>query len=201
MNRIIVLLSGGMDSATLCYDLSSRGETLIPLFVDYGQSPAPGEQRAASYIAQRIGVPLTEVRAPYPELLATGGLFPGSGNDNWESPLVSFVPHRNLVLLTIASLLGISLGVDRIAIGLVHDGGLYPDTSAAFCERATLALRTSHPALEILAPYVSWSKQQVVSHALHLGVPVEATFSCHFRSDHHCGGCPACEERTRLLPW
>lgn len=197
MRRVVLLFSGGIDSTTLAYDLLSVGVELEALFIDYGQRTAVGERRSARYLAGIAGFSLTELCIPLPEDLTSGALFGLGAPRDWKTPRVSFLPQRNLLLLTYAAMFAQRRGIPEVAIGLINGGSEFPDSTESFCKQAFQVLRLCYPDLQVLAPYVSWTKEQVIARAVTLGVPIEATFSCHFLPDRHCGSCPACVERFR----
>ena len=113
----------------------------------------------------------------------------------------TYVPFRNGVFLSIAAALAEKERCDAIFIGVVQeDSSGYPDCGAEFIgafERA-LDLGTSrdfHP--RIKTPLVHFSKAQIVSLALRIGVPLELTWSCYEREDTACGLCDSCLLRLK----
>ena len=81
----------------------------------------------------------------------------------------------------------------------IHAGTPYRDCTVQFIEETQRSLDfQSGGVVRLVAPYVAWSKQLVIEHALRLGVPLELTHSCE-RSTAPCGECPSCIDREALL--
>ncbi len=126
---------------------------------------------------------------------------PPSGESAFSDLPSTYVPFRNGVFLSIAAALAEKERCDAIFIGVVQeDSSGYPDCGAEFIgafERA-LDLGTSrdfHP--RIKTPLVHFSKAQIVSLALRIGVPLELTWSCYEREDTACGLCDSCLLRLK----
>lgn len=212
--RAVVLLSGGLDSATVAAELQRDGWRVYALTVDYGQRHA-AELAAARTVAAALGV------AEHVVIAVGLGAFGGSALTDAaiavpkaSDPLapvatsipVTYVPARNLVLLALAAAFAEARGAQAIGIGVnALDYSGYPDCRPefvrAFAEAARLGTRcgVEGAPLRVLAPLQDLSKAQILARARALGVPVERTLSCYDpRADGAaCGRCDACRLRAR----
>ncbi len=212
--RAVVLLSGGLDSATVAAELLRDGWLVHALTVDYGQRHA-AELAAAREVAQVLGVSehlvlpvglsafggsaLTEVAIAVPK------------NADPFAPVAStipitYVPARNLVLLALACAFAEARGAEAVGIGVnALDYSGYPDCRPefvrAFAEAARLGTRcgVEGKPVRLLTPLQDLSKAQILARARALGVPVERTLSCYDpdAQGRPCGGCDACRLRAR----
>jgi 7-cyano-7-deazaguanine synthase len=175
----IVLLSGGIDSATALGLATHSGHLLSTLFINYGQAPAEAEGRAASAIARHYRIPHRE--------LSLIGLEFGSGE----------VRGRNAFLLHVA-LLAAGQDVSVITIG-IHAGTGYCDCSPDFVETMRRSYDLySRGAVALAAPFIGLSKSDVVALAGALQVPLAVTYSCE-AGNNPCGNCLSCLDRDGLL--
>jgi 7-cyano-7-deazaguanine synthase len=175
----VVLCSGGIDSATLATQLSGAGETPELCFVDYGQPAAGGELRSVRAIAKNLGVSVLQTHV--------AGL---------DVPDEGEITARNLMLVTLA----LAMRPRARSIGLgIHAGTGYRDCSSGFVDLAQRALDFHQDgACRLFAPFVDWSKADVLALASVLDVPIDLTHSCE-TGDVPCGTCRSCREREVLL--
>lgn len=179
-SKATVLLSGGIDSATCAHLFQERGFAVRGVFIDYGQAAARPEEKAAKGVAARIGVPLNVHR------VVGEGKFPAGE-----------LLGRNAFLLFSAIFLT-KLRTGLIAMG-VHSGTPYYDCSPPFVDAMTrLISEHTDGTLQLLAPFLSWSKMQVFDYFKTSGIPLELTYSCEAGSTPPCGRCASCRDR-RLL--
>ncbi len=213
MQPAVVLLSGGLDSATCLAWAHRRGFAVHALTVDYGQRHAVEVQRAVALAhalptsSHRIvsldltfltGSALTDRTVDVPKERSEGEI--GAGVP------ATYVPARNTVLLAIALAWGESLGAKDLVIGVnAIDFSGYPDCRPAFLRAfetvAAAGTRTASEgeAWRIHAPLLEMSKAEIVRNAVAWGVPLALTFSCYdpAPSGAPCGGCDACRIRAR----
>ena len=204
----VVLLSGGLDSATCLAIARSQGFDCYCLSFDYGQRHS-AELRAAERVAQALGAAehrilsldlaqfggsaLTDTRIAVP----TEGVQPGIP--------VTYVPARNTIMLSLALAWAEVLGSRDIFVGVnAVDYSGYPDCRpdyiAAFETLANLATRAGVEGarLTIHAPLIELSKADIISKGVELGVDYASTVSC-YRADtdgHACGVCDSCRLRA-----
>ncbi|HEY9643255.1 MAG TPA: 7-cyano-7-deazaguanine synthase QueC [Coleofasciculaceae cyanobacterium] len=208
--KAVVLLSGGLDSATSAAEAIANGYDLIALSLHYGQRH-DCELTAAKRVAAHLGIQehfvvdvnlsqwggsaLTDQSVDVP----TEGIQPG------VIP-ITYVPGRNTVFLAIALSLAEAKGAEAIYLGInAVDYSGYPDCRPAYLEAVQhLATLSSKAGLEgkapqLVAPLVMDSKVDIVRRALRLGVPIELTWSCYQGEAEPCGVCDSCRIRDKAL--
>ncbi|WP_407279013.1 7-cyano-7-deazaguanine synthase QueC [Aromatoleum evansii] len=205
--RAVILLSGGLDSATCLAIARDMGFDTYALSVAYGQRHA-AELAAARRVAASLGA--REHRVASVEL----GQFGGSALTDEKIPVpvegstagipVTYVPARNTVMLSIALAWAEVLGANDIFVGVnAVDYSGYPDCRpefiAAFETMANLATKVGIEGarLRIHAPLISLSKADIIHRGSALGVDYSQTVSCYQADDagHACGRCDACRLR------
>ena len=204
--RAVVLLSGGMDSATCLAIARADGCECPTLSFDYGQRHA-AELSAAAHLSSALGAAghrvlgidlgtlggsaLTDPQIAVPETPADG--IP-----------VTYVPARNTVFLAYGLALAEVLSADCIYVGVnAVDYSGYPDCRPEFIDAfqslAGLATRRAVEGepLTIRAPLIELSKAEIIHRGLELGVDFAATVSCYQADEQGraCGVCDACRLR------
>ncbi len=205
----VVLLSGGMDSAT-CLALATRDAPPVhALTIDYGQRHRR-ELRSAARLARhyrvaahvRLTLPvgplldsaLTRARAPLPSRPPRGRRVPPT-----------YVPARNTLLLAVALGYAESHRLGRIYYGAnAIDYSGYPDCRPEFvtafnalARRAVRSPAEGGHRIRLVAPLIDRSKAEVVRLGDRLGVPWRWTWSCYAGGRRPCGRCDACRWRAR----
>ena len=204
--RAVVLLSGGLDSATALAWASERGYDCHALSVAYGQRHH-SELEAAARVARALGAP--EHRVMHVDLDTLGGsaltdaaiAVPEQATSGIPA---TYVPARNTVLLSLALAFAEVLDARHLVIGVnAVDYSGYPDCRpdfiAAFQVLARLATRAGAEgrSLQLHAPLLHWSKAQIIREGLRLGVDYALTVSC-YQADadgRACGRCDSCRLR------
>ncbi|CAE6739980.1 7-cyano-7-deazaguanine synthase QueC [Candidatus Nitrotoga fabula] len=206
MNRAVILLSGGLDSATVLAMARQQGYACYALSVNYGQRHH-AELDAAERMAQVLGA--REHRVIHIDLAAFGGsALTDRGIDVPEQgttgiPL-TYVPARNTIMLSIALAWAEVLQSQDIFIGVnAVDYSGYPDCRpeyiAAFEKMANLATKTAVEGkpFTLHAPLMHLSKADIVRLGTELGVDYSLTVSC-YQADvdgRACGVCDSCKLR------
>jgi 7-cyano-7-deazaguanine synthase len=208
ISRSVVLLSGGMDSATVLALASQAGEACYALSFDYGQKHN-SELSAARAIATQLKA--KEHRIINIDMAQLGGSaltdaaidVPAAGG---EGIPVTYVPARNTVFLSLGLAWAEVLEADAIYVGVnAVDYSGYPDCRpeyiAAFQAMANLATKrtTEGRGVEIRTPLIAMSKADIVRTGQELGVDFAQTVSCYSadKSGAACGHCDACELRRQ----
>jgi len=203
----VVLVSGGLDSATCLAIAAGAGYRCHALSIDYGQRHR-AELAAAARVAARAGA--VQHRVLSIDLAGFGGsaltdpaiAVPEAPGDGIP---VTYVPARNTVFLALALAWAETLGARDLFIGVnAVDYSGYPDCRpafvAAFERLANLATRAGveGAGLRIHAPLIDLSKAQIIAAGTGLGVDYAATVSCYQASDEGlaCGRCDACRLRA-----
>jgi 7-cyano-7-deazaguanine synthase len=205
-HRAVILVSGGLDSATTLAIARSQGFECYALSVDYGQRHS-AELDAAMRVAGALGA--REHRIMRIDLAGIGGsALTDTSIAVPEKPTagipVTYVPARNTILLALALGWAEVLGAEDIFVGVnAVDFSGYPDCRPAFIEAfshlaalATKAGVEGHPC-RIQAPLISWSKQRIIREGVRLGVDYSLTVSCYQADDlgAACGRCDSCRLR------
>jgi 7-cyano-7-deazaguanine synthase len=205
--KAVVLLSGGLDSATVLAIARERGHDCHALSFDYGQQHA-AELQAAQRVAQALGV--VEHRLFPLDLAAFGGsaltdarvAIPEHATEGIPA---TYVPARNTVFLSIALGWAEVLGARDIFIGVnALDYSGYPDCRPAFIAAfQTLANLATKAGIEgdrfcIHAPLIDRTKAEIIRLGLKLGVDYSITVSCYAADvqGRACGACDACRFRA-----
>lgn len=210
MNRAVVLLSGGLDSAVCLWlaALELGGENVFPVTCDWGQLSSSAELKAAAALSLEAGTAqpvVVRFEFPFDTPLTSAGLAAGEGTSGAAAlgRAPTFVPGRNLVMLAYAFAIAGEVDADSVYFGAcAADASGYPDCRPEFIEAAekagNLALGTD--GIKVVAPLIGKSKAEVVRMGEELGVPWELTFSCYApEEDGHCGECESCVLRRSAL--
>lgn len=208
--KAVVLLSGGLDSATTAAIAIKAGYEAIALSFRYGQRHDK-EIKAATKIAQALNIQqhhIIEVNLSQwggSSLTDTSIEIPTQGVESDVIPS-TYVPGRNTVFIAIALSLAEAKGATAIYLGInAVDYSGYPDCRpeylAAYQKLANLSSKTATEGntIQLVAPLVKDSKLDIVHRALSLGVPIEKTWSCYQGGEQPCGVCDSCRIRDRAL--
>jgi len=205
--KAVVLLSGGLDSATTLAIACYRQYECYALSVDYGQRNE-SELTAAQAVARSLGVRQHQIIQM--DLAAFGGsaltdpLIAVPTNGEKVTIPVTYVPARNTVMLSLALAWAETLGSHDIFIGVnAIDYSGYPDCRAeyieAFGKMANLATKAAVEGnkMTIHAPLINLSKQEIVQSGMSLCVDYSLTVSCYQADEAGlaCGVCDACRIR------
>jgi 7-cyano-7-deazaguanine synthase len=175
-----VLMSGGIDSAACAWFLKRQGMNVRGAFINYGQAAAGPERQAAVCVAGRLSITLDAFNVGAQQGFGAGEL-----------------PYRNAFLIfTTLFLQRQQEGV--LAIG-VHAGTPYFDCSPAFVASiATLVSEHSDGRVTVVAPFLDWSKRDIITYCQQEGVPIQLTYSCEAGFEPPCGRCLSCRDRIAL---
>ncbi|MBH97201.1 MAG: 7-cyano-7-deazaguanine synthase QueC [Rhodospirillaceae bacterium] len=206
MSRAIVLLSGGLDSATLLAIAKKQNFSCYTLSFDYGQIHR-SELTAAAKIAKQLNVEEHKVmKVPI-------GTLGGSALTDTDIPIpnesvagipVTYVPARNTIFLSLALAWAEVLDAKAIFIGVnAIDYSGYPDCRPEFVSAFQLLVNIATKQglegdfIEIKTPLIDMTKAEIISKGVNLGLDYSITVSC-YKADtlgRACGGCDACRFR------
>jgi 7-cyano-7-deazaguanine synthase len=176
---IVHLLSGGLDSVTMLYDLHGQGHLVHCLLVDYRQRHVQ-ELEFAKLQCRRLGVLFTRIELP-----SLGGL----NDTDWV------VPNRNAILISIAVNTAIQMNAGTVTIGCnADDAEMFQDCRQEFLSSMNASVRSAGYDIEVCAPYIDWPKWRIGGHAKSIGVPINEVWTCYLGGEKPCGLCPACEK-------
>ena len=208
--KAVVLLSGGLDSATSAAQAIADGYEMVALSFNYGQRHHK-ELTAAERVVKHLGI--KEHFVVDVNLAQWGGSaltdqtvnVPTDGVKHGIIP-TTYVPGRNTVFLAIALSLAEAKAAEAIYLGInAVDYSGYPDCRPEYLEAyQNLATLSSKAGLEgkapkLVAPLIMDSKIDIVRRALDLGVPIHLTWSCYQGEDEPCGLCDSCRIRDHAL--
>ncbi len=206
MKKAVVLLSGGLDSATVLAIARSQGFACYCLSLDYHQRHV-AELKAAEKIAKALGA-VAHRTAQLDLSMFGGSALTDSGIDVPQAPTegipVTYVPARNTIMLSLALAWAEVLDARDIFIGVnALDYSGYPDCRKeyvdAFQRMANLATKSAVEGrtITIHAPLIDLSKAQIIQQGSRLGVDYGMTVSC-YQADAQgraCGLCDSCRFR------
>jgi 7-cyano-7-deazaguanine synthase len=191
-SRLLVLFSGGLDSAVLLHWARAKGPVATLTFDAPGRPR--GERRAERRLLDAYGI-RDRHRLAFPD-----------GTASWVrgDRRRAYVPGRNLFFHASALLLAHRLGCRWVAAGhLATDAEAFPDARRSFFDRLEAldraARRPGDRAVGILTPFLGWTKADVVREGRAGGVPLELSWSCYRDGPRPCGACTACRERGAAL--
>ncbi len=197
-----LLLSGGLDSTTLAAWLREQhpGEPVEAFTFLYGQKHAveleAARNVAAHYRMEHYLVELPPIKGS--ALTDAGTALPeGRDLETVTGVAPSYVPARNLLFLAQMASLQDAFGPAVLWLGVHHDDYTgYPDCRPEFVAAADEAVRLgTQYGLRVRAPFVDWSKAQIVRWGLEHRVPYELTHSCYQGLSPACGVCDTCQGR------
>lgn len=200
MKQAAVMVSGGLDSTTICYLLASQGTEVHPIFFDYGQHCAETEWAKVKEILPQ--------KALTPERLNISDIYKGSSSrmiveaDLWKEAVSDddlYLPYRTMLFFAVAAARAQTLQILDVCSGFINSNHAKEiDCSTAFMNGLE-ELSKAVGAVRFHAPFREKTKADVVQQALELGVPIGRTFSCQASSSFPCGACPNCVERLNAL--
>lgn len=202
--KVVMGLSGGMDSATLCAYYLDKGDEVVPVSFNYGSKHNVYEGAAAQALADFYGLKIIKVDLPFinalfsSNLLSTGGDIP-EGHYEDANMSLTVVPGRNVIFISIMMGLAWSIGAEVVAVG-VHAGdhAIYGDCRAGFIAAMNAAvIQASDDRVRLEAPLQYLDKAGILEMGYNLSVPVpyEKTRTCYSNQELSCGRCGSCDER------
>ena len=209
--KAVVLLSGGLDSATVLAIARSEGFNVHALSFDYGQRHRI-ELNAAKRLAQRVGAQHSVISFDLRQfggsaLTGDSAVPKDRGTDEMSVGIpITYVPARNTIFLSFALGLAEVIGATDIFLGVnALDYSGYPDCRpefiAAFQTLANLATKTGVEGqrFTIHAPLIDMTKAQIIAKGVELGVDYGLTTSCYDPAPDGaaCGRCDSCQLRRK----
>lgn len=208
MKRAVVLLSGGLDSATVLAIAKSQGYDCYTISFDYGQRHR-AELLASSLLSEQLGAVSHKVINIDLSTIGGSALTDTSiavPQEHQAGIPVTYVPARNTVFMSIALGWAEVLEAEAIFVGVnAVDYSGYPDCRpeyiAAFETMANLATKSGVEGrpLKIAAPLIDMSKQEIIERGVELGVDYSLTVSCYQADEtgRACGECDSCRFRRQ----
>lgn len=204
--KVVVLVSGGMDSVTALYQANRDHEVVAGLSFDYGSKHNHREIPFAELHCRKLGVKHEVVSLGFmndlfkSDLLQSGGEIP-EGHYEAENMKQTVVPFRNGIMLSIAAGFAESIGADGLVIA-AHSGdhAIYADCREEFMRPMAEAIAQGTDVdLEVLRPFIDIRKEDIAVVGSELGIDFTETWSCYKGGDIHCGKCGTCVERKEAF--
>jgi 7-cyano-7-deazaguanine synthase len=203
-SKALVMLSGGLDSATCLYWAKKNYSDVSAITFNY-YDRLENEKKATSEIAKRanlssflsIDIPFIKESSDFysnkPNILASDGRWRG------------YVPARNLIFYSIAAHYSEFLQIKWIIAGHnSHDGAFFKDATKDYIHKVNSlfqqqCLLCNDTAYIIVLPLGEMDRVSIINLAFELEVPLELTWSCHDKGTKHCGRCYACLQRIEAF--
>ena len=197
--KSLLILSGGIDSVTLLYQLVNEGINVSCLIFDYGQK-ARKEINCAIEICNSLNIQfelidITNVsKIIWKNTLIDEEIFD-------LNPYEADVPSRNTIFLEIATAYAITYGYDDVYIGIINSEEVFsPDTTPMFISKLNeLHLHNNWKNIPIKAPYLNKTKTEVILTSFDFKVPLEKTWTCFYNGEVECGECDSCISKREAL--
>jgi 7-cyano-7-deazaguanine synthase len=220
--RVLVALSGGMDSTTVlaraieeCPEpivknqfgqYASKRTCVMAIGIDYGSKHNEAELDCAENVASHYGVLFAAMDIDFTDLGINSALINSerpvpTGHYEQESMRSTVVPGRNLIILSILAGIAEAQGFDEVWIG-AHSGDhfIYPDCRPDFIVAAARAVNLSSDyAVQLNAPFLHGNKTTIIEWGLKHNVPYQLTHTCYNGTRPACGKCGSCQERLEAF--
>lgn len=184
----IHLMSGGLDSTVMLYDLHGQGVRLHCVLFDYKQRHVQELGWARTH-CQRLGLLYTTLEIPQ---LHGSVLTDGKGG--------VVVPNRNAIFLSLAVNVAVAAGAETITFAANSDDeAMFPDCRMAFVQAFNQMLTVAEIRVQVVTPYIDKSKAWIARRGADIGVKFNETWSCYRGGIQPCGECPACIKREAAL--
>lgn len=203
--KVIAILSGGMDSSTMLYQLLADKNEVKAISFNYGQKHKL-ELEKASATCSKLNVPhkiidISFIKELVSNSALTGDIEVPEGHYAGENMKLTVVPNRNMIMSSIAIGYAVNEDFDAIALG-VHSGdhAIYPDCRPVFIEALnTIAAIANFKAIQVLTPFLNIDKGDIAIIGKNLGVDYSSTLTCYNGGETPCGKCGACVERKEAF--
>ena len=204
--KVVVLLSGGMDSVVAFRHALEEHEVVAAVSFDYGSKHNHREIPCAEKQAREAGVEHRVIGLGFvnemfqSDLLQSGGEVP-DGHYEDANMVRTVVPFRNGIMLSVACGYAESIGSEGLMIA-AHSGdhAIYPDCREPFMEAMAQAMECgTYAGIKLLRPFIAMDKAAIVKQGAELGVDFGKTWSCYKGGEVHCGTCGTCVERREAF--
>ena len=208
-DRALVMLSGGLDSATCLYWAKEKYSEVIAITFNYFGRLVQ-EKRASVRLVKAAGInKLIEVDLPFVKEAGDDDnsyYYSRRFRDSHSNAfLSSYVPARNMIFYSISAHYAEYLGAKWIIGGHnLHDAKFFKDASKRFIDKINIlfkegCLLCDGHAYQIVLPLAEMNRKQIISLAMELKAPIELTWSCHREGTVHCGTCYSCMQRLEAF--
>ncbi len=195
MNRVLVMLSGGIDSAVTLAWAHRQQDQILALSFQYFLRPFR-ERLAVFRLLEKYPAKLIEIPLPFLKEVADF-----DRNRRTDFP-EGYVPNRNMIFYSTAAHYAELYGCDQIAGGhTAEDQEAFPDASLTFFDHLQTLINQAllKGKIRIEMPLGKMTKLQVMQQARDWNVPFENTWSCYWDGMRPCGTCVSCVERAEAF--
>jgi len=204
MKDSVIIVSGGMDSITMLYEMKDR--IALGISFNYGSNHNQREIPFAELHCRRLGIKHINIDLGFMPQYFKSSLLDGAeaipeghyDDDNMKSTVV---PFRNGIMLSIA--IGIAESNNLKYVMIANHAGdhtIYPDCRPTFINAIDEAASTgTFINVHVIAPYTNISKADIARKGKSLGIDYSETWSCYKGGAKHCGKCGTCVERKEAL--
>ena len=210
--KAIAVLSGGLDCcvATSVY---KDDYDITAITFNYNQKSLKQEINAAKRICEKFNMKHEIIDLPWLSKISNSSLtskenVPTVSMEDLEDSKKSlenaksvWVPARNTVFCSIALSYAESINAKIIIVGWDYEESMtFPDNSKEYLESFNKTIEYgSFDDIEIKAPLIDMTKQEIVETGYKLNAPMELSYSCYNGTDKHCGLCESCKRRKRAF--
>ena len=199
-----IIVSGGMDSITLLYEMRKRIGLAISF--DYGSNHNHREIPFAKEHCEKLGIPHIVIDMRFLGKYLKSALLEGDdaipeGDYDSDNMSATVVPFRNGIMLAVAAGIAESRGLKVIM--MANHGGdhnIYADCRPEFVSAFDKAVSTgTDSGMRLIAPYTDINKADIAARGKAMGIDYSRTWSCYRGGEHQCGRCATCLERKEAL--
>jgi 7-cyano-7-deazaguanine synthase len=190
--KVVVPVSGGIDSTVLLSLGLSEGHEVYPLFLDLGQRARRWERSSVRQIARWYRIGIKELRfRDFGRMVGLPRLQPKTYKE-------AFVPDRDTLVASVATAYAMTVGAEQVWHGTVGTDA-YGNTDADYLLALGDAVRIGNNGYNPprhLAPFLWWQKPDVIRAGQKLASPFHLTWTCWDNRRPVCGACPKCRSRA-----
>ena len=197
----IVLLSGGLDSTVLLWYAKKYSEVKVIQYTDYGHLSHKLDLKAANNVSHIFNKKHEADCLLNKIEMNTRSVLYGDSVDARSGIPTTFMPGRNLLLLTMAAATAYASKIKQIYIGVSEIDSNYPDCTEDFIKGAEVVLNLAlgidleEEKIRIMAPFLFFNKKKIIKLGVKLGAPIFETRSCYRAGLLPCLKCAACKNR------
>lgn len=198
-NRSIILLSGGLDSLVSLGVAKEEYNIQLALTFDYGQKSLKQEVEASKKITEFYEITHKIIELPFLKSITNTALVsneevPTNDLKTKDSAKAVWVPNRNGLFLNIAASYADSYEYTHVLFGAnKEESATFPDNSQEFVNAITNSFKYSTMVqTKVVAPLISYNKNDIVRIALEHSIPLELARSCYNNGEINCGICESC---------
>ncbi len=208
IKKIVTLVSGGIDSLVTEHILLKSGYEIYPFFVRYKQKSVQKEKQSImqfnNFLRKEFPGRIKKTESFWfnHNFFRNGNLITATipiPEDNKKSDF--FVPMRNLLFISLASVYASRNNISTISIGShIEIPTAFPDSSPEFISSMEESLiKASYTEWKIIAPFLNSFKSDIVKYGIDNNLPLGLTWSCYNNLEFHCGFCKACKDRKNAF--